>query len=271
MKPVRSTNPRRWGLSLASVTLAAMPAMAEAHRAISLPQPPSEIHPEARLWLTAGTEGGESGESGITAEASDDAAYLAELAILHGHYRAAGDLWDAGHKDLARDLAGHPEDEGTLATLAEKVIAKGLADPRPAIATYRAALAGEDAGEVVRALSDVTAEFHTDQAVEAAETRARFDAVVLVLKAAAVEYQGATEGGKVSDPMGWHEAQAFVVIARDELQTLSSIDLSAKAAPRALTALEAADEAFATPETAADPGILLGIAAKVELLASSVR
>jgi len=268
MKTPRSTSPRRWGPSALtatlSVTLAAMPALAYSPRAISLPKPDM-------LWLAAGTEGGESGEAGVTAEASDDAAYLAELAIVQGHYLAAHDLWEQGHKDLAIDLAGHPEEEGSLAAVSEKVLAKGATSPAAAVTAFRAALGGDDRAAITVALTEVEAAFSAAAAVEASETRARFDAVVLLLKAAAEEYEGATAGGKVTDSMGWYEAFDFVFLARTELEALSKVDLSAKAAPRALEALKAADEAFTTPETAADPAILLGVAAKVELLASSVR
>lgn len=260
----RPVQPRRWGLSLASVTLAAMPTLAQAERPVTLPQ-------GGLLWLASGTEGGEAGEAGITAEAGDDAAYLAEATIVQGHYHAARDLWAKGDKDLARDLASHPEEEGGLKALVEKVAAKGAPDPTAAIAEFRAALAKEDAGAVDSALSAVDAAFAAVAGVEADETRARFDAVVLVLKAAAGEYADATEGGTVGDPMGWHEAQSFIALAQAELQALSSTDLAAKAAPRALEALAATAPAFATPDTVADPALLLGVAAKVELLASAVR
>ncbi len=267
MKTPRLASPRRLGLTL-SVTLAAMPALAETPRPVTL-------SPGATLWLAAGTEGGEAGEAGLTAGAADDTAYLAELSIVEGHYHAARDLFAKGQKDLARDLAGHPEEEGTLKGLAAEVTARGAADPSPAIAAFRKALAGEDAAAVDTALAELAKAFAADAAPEAAETRKRFDAVVLLVKAAAEEYEGATEGGKISDAMGWHEAYSFVSLAKGLLEGLAAETLSAKAAPRALEALKAADEAFGDPTAAelkvADPGILLGVAAKVELIASSVR
>lgn len=263
MKSPRSIHPRRWGLAL-SVTLAAAPALAEGPRAISLAGP-------GMLWLASGTEGGEGGEAGITAEASDDAAYLTEAMIVHGHYLAARDLWALGQKDLAIDLAGHPEEEGQLAAIEAKIAAKGAASPLPAVAAFRAALATQDSAKVDTTLLDLGQVFSGAAAVESDETRARFDAVVLLLKAAAEEYEGATEGGKISDAMGWHEAMSFIFLARSELEALSGVELSAKAAPRALEALKDTDAAFAAPGTVVEADLFLGVAAKVELLASSVR
>ena len=105
--------------------------------------------------------------------------------------------------------------------------------------------------------------------------RARFDAVVLLLKASATEYQDSIKDGKVEDVMAWHEAWSFVGLARARLQDLAALPLSAKAAPRAIKALEGADAAFGDPAAAeplaGDGQILLGVAANVELIASSVR
>ena len=111
--------------------------------------------------------------------------------------------------------------------------------------------------------------------MQADQVRARFDGVVLLLKAAADEYQASIKDGAVQDIMGWHEAWSFVGLARATLQDLTAVALSAKAAPRALKALEAVDAAFGDPAAAVplagDGQLLLTVAAKVELIASSVR
>lgn len=268
----RKTSPRRWtGLALASVTLAASPAMADLNR----PAPITLATPDARIWL-AQSEGGEGGEAGITAEASDDAGYLTELHIIEGHMLAARDLYATGQKDLAVELSKHPAEEGTLDALRKKIADHKSADPADAIAAFTATMEkGAAQADVDAALTAVSQVFAQAKAVEADQVRARFDAVVLLLKASADEYQGSIEGGAVKDAMGWHEAWSFLGLARTEMEALAALPLSAKAAPRATEAMKEADAAFGDPMAATplagDPQILLGVAAKVELIASSVR
>lgn len=266
----RLTQPRRWkSLAFASVTLAAAPALADMNRPITL------ATPEARIWL-AQAQGGEAGEAGITAEAAPDAAYLAELMIVEGHYLASRDLYAKGEKAKAVELSNHPQDEGTLDDLRKQIADHKAADMAEAIAAFHATLTkGAPQDEVDAALTAVSAAFAAAAAVEADQVRARFDAVVLLLKAAAEEYQGAIKDGAVEDVMGWHEAWSFIGIARQHLADLAALPLSAKAAPKALKALEAVDAAFGDPMAAVplagDGQVLLGVAAKVELIASSVR
>ncbi len=270
--PPRTTQPRRWtSIAIASVTLAASPAMADLHRVA----PITLATPDATLWL-AQTQGGEGGESGVMAEATPDAAYLTELMIVEGHMLAARDLFAMGQKDKAIELSKHPEEEGTLDELRKQIANHKAADVADVVAAFTATMA-KDApqAEVDAALTAVSQAFAAAAAVEADEVRVRFDAVVLLLKAAADEYQGSIKDGAVEDIMGWHEAWSFVTIARLRLQDLAALPLSAKAAPKALTALQAADAAFGDPMAATplagDVQVLLGVSAKVELISSSVR
>ena len=271
-RPPRPAQPRRWS-SLAfgaSVTLAAMPAMAELHR-----PPVSLAMPDARLWL-AQAQGGEGGEAGVTANAAPTSAYLAQLSIVEGHMLAARDLYAQGQKDLGITLSGHPQAEGTLDALRKDIAARKMPDPAPAITAFIAAMqAGASQGDVDTALATVSQVLTADAAPETGQTRPRFDAVVLLLKASAAEYTAAIKDGVVADPMGWHEALSFVALARQQLTGLSAVPLAAKAAPKALAALTEADAAFGDPKAATllagDPQILLGVAARVELIASSVR
>ena len=269
-KTPRQTQPFRWGALAATVTLATSPAWGTVQ-----PAPITLANPETRLWL-AQAQGGETGEAGITAAAPVDSAYLAELAIIEGHMLAARDLYAMGQADNAVELSLHPAQEGTLDTLRAKIAAHAAPDPQAALNAFTAAMTdGADQAKVDAALTAVSQVFAAGAVGEAAKTRARFDAVVLLLKAAAAEYSAAIENGAVADSLGWHEAYSFVVLARLRLQDLAAIPLSSKAAPKAIAALAEADAAFgdttaATP-FAGDPQILLAIAARVELIASSVR
>ncbi len=267
-KTPRQTQPFRWGAIATSVTLAASPALS------------SQITPHVtlatpNLWLIQ-DQGGEAGEAGITDNASADAAYLAELAIVEGHMLAARDLYARGQAAEAVELSIHPQQEGTLDALRAEIAEHNAPDPADAVTAFTAAMsAGSDQAAVDTALAELSQVFAADAAVQADQVRARFDAVALLLKAAAGEYAASIENGTVTDAMGWHEAQAFVAIARRHLTDLSTLGMSAIAAPKALDALADADTVFGDPLAAdllaGDPKILLGIAARVELIASSVR
>jgi hypothetical protein len=156
-------------------------------------------------------------------------------------------------------------------------IAKNQAqDVTDEIAAFTDTMAkGAPQDAVDQAAAQVAQAFSAAASVKDTEIRARFDAVVLLVKAAAGEYQASITDGKVEDLMGWHEAWSFIDIARAELTDLSSQPLSAKAAPKALKSLGEVDAAFGDPMAAVplagDPQILLGVAAKLELIASSVR
>lgn len=269
-KTPRQTFPTRWAtLALTSVTLAAMPAHGQPPR----PAPITLANPN--LWL-AQAQGGEAGEAGITSEADSDTAYLTDLAIIEGHMLAARDIYAKGHTETAAELTLHPTEEGTLPDLVTRITAHGAADVSPAIAALTAAMqAKAPQADIDAALATVQQAFAAAAAPEADEVRKRFDAVVLLLKAAAGEYSAAIENGAVTDEMGWHEAQAFTQLARARLTDLAALPLSAKAAPKALVVLDDANAAFGDPMAdtllAGDPEILLTVAARLELIASQVR
>jgi len=73
----------------------------------------------------------------------------------------------------------------------------------------------------------------------------------------------------------FHEAHAFLTLAREEAAALQSQELTKAASGRILEALVAGDEAFgdlaATQPVAQDPAILHAVAARVELIGASVR
>lgn len=273
----RATKPRRWtSLAVASVTLAVTPAMAEVHRPapITLAMP-GQAAGAARLWL-AQAEGGESGEAGLTADATPAAAVLAEVMIVEGHMLAARDLYEKGQKDLAVELARHPQEEGTLDTLGKEMTAKNAADMAAVVTAFTETMAkGAAQNEVDQSLTALTQTFGAIAATPAPDARARFDAVTLLLKAAAGEYEGSLKDGAVDDVMAWHEARSFVTLARETLQDLAATPKWTAAANKALAATREADAAFGDPMAekplAGDPQILLGVAARVELVTSSVR
>jgi hypothetical protein len=79
----------------------------------------------------------------------------------------------------------------------------------------------------------------------------------------------------VGDVFAYHEAHAFIAVAQGIAQDLTQIDQVNPSAERVLAALKSSEEAFGDMRLptleAQDPAILLAVAAKVELIASSVR
>jgi hypothetical protein len=235
----------------------------------------AKVLPE-RLWL-AQAEGGEGGEAGAVAGAAPDVAYLAQLAIVQGHLAAAAALYRKGLVDEAIGLSYHPEAE-MMDEVREGLAARGMADISPSMTAFSETMergAGPD--EVDAALAAVAAAVAAAGAPVDPKLRDRFDAVVVLLRAAAAEYAESTEGGTVGDVTPYFEAYGFVSVARDMAAALAAVpDARASAAgTKALDALAGADEAFGDLATgdpvARDPAILLAVAARVELIASSVH
>ena len=208
-KSPRPTQPHVWtSLALASVTLAASPVMAGLQ-----PAPITLAIPQARIWL-AQAEGGEAGEAGITKAAPEDTAYLTELMIIHGHMQAARDLYAMGQKDIAVELSKHPQEEGALAALQAEIAKHQAQDVADEIAAFTDTMAkGAPQDAVDQAAAQVAQAFAAAASVKDTEIRARFDAVVPLVKAASGEYQASITDGKVEDLMGWHEAWSFIGLA----------------------------------------------------------
>jgi hypothetical protein len=266
----RKTTPRRWTtLAATSVTLAVGAPM---HAEVRLPRLSiyAPAQQDAQLWRVQ-AEGGEGGESGAISGQSDDVAYLAQLSVVEGHLRAAATLYKNGLTEEAIALSFHPEAE-MMEGVRSALAAHGAQDFSPLMVAFSAAMeAGEPALAVDAALEKVSAAIDAAQSVDAKALKTRFAALTALTRAAATEYAGSVKDGKVTDIMAFNEAYAFIEVARD-LATALQIPAE-KPSARVLEALKGADEAFgdlAKPE-ARDPAILAAVAARVELISSSVR
>ena len=269
----RPAQPRRWSnlaFAGAAITLAAAPALGqELSSKLGIAKDMGAV-----LW-TAQAEGGEGGEAGAVAEAPTDVAYLAQLSIVEGHLVAARDLYRKGMVDEAVGLSYHPEAE-MMDDVRAALGAHNVPDITPAMTAFSQAME-KDAPlpEIDAALAAAQAAIATAAGPETDELRTRFDAIALVLGAAASEYAGSIEGGSVSDVMAYHESHAFIAVARNLATGLAAIPATKAAADKALAALDSTDEAYgdmsSTTLEARDPAILLAVAARVELIASSVR
>ena len=269
-KSPRPIQPRVWtSLALASVTLATSPALAT-----MTPAPITLSMPQARIWL-AQAEGGEAGEAGAIADASPELAYLGQLYIVQGHMVAALDLYKKGMVDEAIGLSYHPEAE-MMDAVRKSLADHGAADISPTMAAFSLAMEeGDDIAQAQAALNAVQDAIAQAAAPQATNLRLRFDALALIVRAAANEYAQSTEGGTVGDVFAYHEAHAFIAVAQGIAQDLTQIDQVNPSAERVLAALKSSEEAFGDMRLptleAQDPAILLAVAAKVELIASSVR
>jgi hypothetical protein len=252
---IRPVTPRYWvGLALVS---AAVGGMAQAQTA-----------PEAATAVVQ-TEGGEGGEAGAVAGVDAATAYLVRIAIVEGHLNAAANLYTKGMVDEAIGLSYHPEAE-MMDDVRAGLAANGAADFSPQMQAFSSVMeAGGDPATALAAFKGAAA-----TAMGAPDATMRFTVALAVLKAAAAEYAGSIDGGQVVDVMAYHEAEAFVGVARDLLTPLAGdADLS-KLVVRAQAAMDPAAAAFSMDGAqfvANDPAILLAVAARVELLSSQVR
>lgn len=260
----RLATPRRWNsLVLTTAALGLVP-MADIAFAQVAPQ-------DAQIWLVA--EGGEGGEAGAVVDASADVAYLGQLGIVEGHMRAARDLYAKGQVDEAIGLSYHPEAE-MMDAVRDTLTAHKVPDITPAMTAFSQKMeAGAPLAEVEAALVAVQKAIDVAMAALADDTRVRFDAVVLLLSAAAHEYAGSIENGAVTDAMAYQESYEFIAIAKDWLTELAAVN--PKVADKAIAALAATAEAYGDMTgaelKAGDPAVLAGVAAQVELYVSQVR
>lgn len=259
-KRIRQVSPRQWtGLVLAA---SALGSMAEA-RVLA----PSTSQ-SGDVWL-AQAQGGEGGEAGAVAGVDPETAYLVRIAIVEGHLLAAAALYEKGMVDDAIGLSYHPEAE-MMDEVREGLAANNAADFTPLMQTFSNAMEnGANAGPALSAFQDAAT-----TAMGTPDAAARFRVAVAVLKASAAEYSHSIEGGEVTDALAYHEAQAFVTVAKGMLVPLANDAAVGTLATRAIAAMEPAATAFGAENgafIANDPAILLGVAARVELLASQVR
>lgn len=269
----RPVAPRLWtGIAAGSaIAMATVPALAQGF--VAPPAIPGKAA-VGTVWL-AQSEGGEGGEAGAIAGADANVAYLAQLAIVEGHLVAALDLYRKGMVDEAVGLSWHPEAE-MMEEVRAALAARGVPDVTPTMAAFSAAMeAKAPLAEVEAALAAVRTAFATAAGAGSQDLRTRADALVLLVRAAAHEYDESIENARVTDPYAYHEAAAFLTVARRQTEALAEDPAAAAQANKALSALQDAGEAFGDLSgptlEARDPAILLAAAARVELALSSVR
>jgi hypothetical protein len=265
-RPPRQITARRWtGLLLATTAFGAGIAHAQIAPAVAATD---------ETILLAQDEGGEGGEAGAVAGVNPETAYIVRLAIVEGHLRAAAALYEKGMVDDAIGLSYHPEAE-MMDDVRRSLAAHKQADFTPSMQVFSATLESSAAISDVR-MALAAFQSNVDAAIRASapSPKMRFAVATAVLKAAAAEYAGSIDAGNVTDSLAYHEAQAFVDVAHAMIGGVSGDATLEQIAVRAQTAMALAAEAFGTANgrfVAKDPAILLGVAARVELISSQIR
>lgn len=233
--------------------------------------------PAGQLWLVSGTEGGEGGEGGAAPVATDDRpGLLVGLMKVEARTRNAVDLVAAG-------------DEKTAGEAVEKALHGDFESMEPALKAHKAPLfedelvalekqvtkAPEARDAAVAALDKGLAATRTALNVTPAE---EFAAVVAILREAGEDFGVGVKDGKLTEEPGeYRDARGYVLAADAALARLQgSSDATVKAAAdksRAALApvLAALPDVAPKGTIAADPALILGAAASVELAAYKVK
>ena len=265
----RRVRPRTWAtLSIAGAALGA------AVTGTAAAAPPVAPQGGEQLWRVQ-AEGGEAGEGGMVAEAAPELAYLGRLALVEGHIRGAVLLYDAGLRDEAVGLAGHPEAE-MMDEVRADLAARGKADFSATLDAVGVAMAeGADTAAVAAALDRLTVAIAAAGEVPDITSRLRADLIVALTRAAAQEYEGSIKDGAVDDLFAYVEAQGFIAVARDQAAMLAADAAAADVAARIDAALAATGSVFGGLETgrplAGDPGVIFSAAATAELAAYRLK
>ncbi len=223
---------------------------------------------------SAGGEGGEGGEGAATANLDGPVEMLVELGLFEATHRIVAALYAEGLTDDALshlEQSHHASFEDIEHALEEYAMdeagAHAFEDLAEAFAD--AVKGGADAAVVADAAAAVLA--------TAAEARSQmtakdeFEAIEALLNIAHDDYEAGVAEGVVDAPQEYRDAWGFTEVARARLTALaaSSDATVAGAGAAGLKALEPAAALFpgigATEVPGADPSVLAGAAARIEI------
>lgn len=286
IKLARPAQPRLWrNLALATVTLAAMPALAQT-------TPLTRAHQMgATLWLTDGgeggeaaapaetappaAEGGEQGEAGSVASGDATVDFLAGLLQIEGHLATAFALFAEGDQMNGQAHLGHPRAE--VYDGLEQELAT-LGQPQFEDALDRLLDAATNGQDVTDLRAQVQTAITTARAAAVAhDPRDDFTALVHLIRKAGTEWSEGVQDGKLANLHEYQDAWGFVQAARARATDLAtSPDAATKSA--ALATLAALDDiAPALPAVTptgpigGDAAMFAAAAARIELAAFKVK
>lgn len=234
----------------------------------------------SRLWLAqATTEGGEGGESGAVASAAadDKAGLLVRLAKIEAHILTGLDLLAAGDGAAAQDQFAvlKPEIYETIEAVLEAHKAPAFEHQLEALTD--AAKTATGAADLAAAHADLQAGIERARAAIAPSAKEELDAVLALTLESAEDFTAGVKDGAIAELGEYQDARAYLLAARQVVTRLSASD-DAAVKTAADSSAAALDEVIAAlPEVvpagaiAADEGLILSAAAKVELAAYQVK
>jgi hypothetical protein len=277
--PPRRIEARRW-VALGTVAAVGLATAAPAHAVLDKQKTVLQgTTAQVLLVASSGGEGSEGGEGGEGAAARDgDAEFLAALGFIEGHLRAGIALYEAGEAHMAGTHMKHPGDEiyRDLEPGLKERNAKGFESELAELA--EAVESGASVDDAKAALAEVLHEVEEAREHTGGGAAARLRSIVLIAREAAHEYEEAVEGGKIAELHEYQDAWGFLEAARAMADELSESDNPevVEAVAKIRAQLDEVAPAFtgvvpAADFTPADPSLIYGAAARMELAALAVK
>jgi hypothetical protein len=227
----------------------------------------------------ASPEGEGEGADGGVNLATDDIAYLTQLALMRGHLFVGNELYKAGHIEHAKMHMKHPQSE-LYADVAPAFDARGSNGFAAELSTLADAVEGEMSAEIVApAYTSLVLLIAANEAAISADTLAPDQVLKLVsevLRVAGEEYAIAVVDGEMQNAHEYQDALGFTTIATSIVTAISSNDGNVNSAKNAaLTLLQQLQSHWpslippATLDTKADA--IYVAAAKIELLSLGLK
>lgn len=221
---------------------------------------------------------GEGGHAGHRNLATDDAEFLAALAMIEGHLLVATELYAANQRDAAMPHVKHPEDE-IYGSLRPGLAARRIRGFEPSLtAMARTAESGASPDAVRQAFQQVQAELLRVRRAVNAPPAVTLAAVANTVRAAGDEYAEGVQGTRVVNAKEYHDAYGFVRVSRAWVEELAQAGGGRNAATygRIRTALGGLDPAWPSlTATAVPPGFDEGrfsaVASNIALDAQDIR
>jgi hypothetical protein len=227
----------------------------------------------------SGGEGEGEGEGeGAGAGLAPEVAFISDLGFMTGHLRAGMALYEQGVLDEAKTHMGHPIEEKYDAVAGE-LEARGFGGLREQILALSGAAESEADPAEVRALFEtVIATVGDVRAASPGGARDQLLALAALTRTAAAEYDVAiADDGSVGNLHEYQDSWGFLRTVEAEAERLATSGDAAvaEAGTRILEQVRVTDAAFGDLAGAnipsADPSILFGAAARMDLAAMAVN
>ncbi|GGZ97932.1 hypothetical protein GCM10008090_02820 [Arenicella chitinivorans] len=234
---------------------------------------------EQTASVVEGEGEGEGEGAGSVDLATNDLAYLTQLALMRGHLFVGNALYQAGHFEHAKMHMKHPESE-LYAAVEPAFKARGVRGFAAQLTTLSTAVEQEQGDAVVSAAYAAVVEAITanEKAVNVASISVaqQLKLVAEIMRVAGEEYAIAVVDGKMENAHEYQDALGFTTVSKrivSDISVANGGERDAKEAALAhLDALEAHWPSMIPPDSlATEASALYVAAAKIELLAFGVK